>query len=217
MNRLLQLSLCALVTAGVASCGVLEPNVVPSSTATITPLITSTGNVASADAGTNTVGANKVGMGKVGNRTIQSATLSGGSANGSIQRIFQTDRCNELSRGGFIWFTDVVVLDDWLSPLSPEMIKQVKSKVDFSKQGVLLLDYGTAGTGGAGATVMNERLEVKGKEAIVKVKRFKASSTDKKRAQVVTHPCSLHVIPRTGFSTLVIHSDQGDRLTSFAN
>jgi len=207
MNRLLQLSFCALVTTAVSSCGVLEPNVVPSSTATITPLITSSGKVATADAG----------VGKESNRTVQSATLSGGSANGAITRIFQTDRCNELSRGGFIWFTDVVVLDDWLSPLSPEMIKQVKSNVDFSKQGVLLLDYGTAGTGGAGATVMNERLELKGKEAIVKVKRFKASSTDKKRAQVVTHSCSLHVMPRIGYSTLVIHSEQGDRLTSFVN
>jgi len=95
---------------------------------------------------------------------------------------------------------------------------QVKSKVDFSKQGALLLDYGTAGTGGAGSTVMGESLELKGSEAIVKIKRYEPSSTDnKKRAQVVTHPCSLHVMPRAGFDTLVIHSDLDDRLTSFAN
>jgi len=141
-----------------------------------------------------------------------------GVASGSIAQIFRTDRCSDLSRGGFIWFTDTVSLDDWLAPLSSELMAQVKSKVDFSKQGVLLLDYGIAGTGGAGSTIMGDSLELKGSEAIVKIKRYEPSSTDKKkRAQVVTHPCSLHVMPRAGFNTLVIQSEQGDRLTSFVN
>ena len=209
MNRYLKLSLSTLVAATVTACGALEPNIIPGSTATITPLITTSGKVAKvpdapAADGTKTL--------------LASNSSSANFVKGSDQEIFRTDRCNDLSRGGFIWFTDVVSFDDWLSPLSPELMAQVKSKVDFSKQGALLLDYGIAGTGGAGSTVMSESLALKGAEAIVKVKRYEPSATDtKKRAQVVTHPCSLHVMPRAGFDTLVIHSELGDRLTSFAN
>ncbi len=211
MNRLIKLSLSAVVAATVSACSTLEPNLIPGSTASITPLITTSGNVAKTPDG-SLVDANGTAAG--GTKTLLPATSGGGA----IQQIFQTDRCNDLSRGGFIWFTDTVGFDDWLSPLSPALKAQVKSGVDFSQQGVLLIDYGVAGTGGAGTTVMSKSLELKGSEAIVKVKRYQPSATDqKKRAQVVTHPCSLHVMPSAGFSTLVIHSELGDRLTSFAN
>lgn len=207
MNRLFKLSCNTLVAgavaATIAACGALEPNVIPVSTSTVTPQITAGGKVA---------------LTEQGNGVTTKAVLPESVGKGSIKQIFQTDRCSDLSRGGFVWFTDSVGFDDWLAPLSPELMAQVKSRVDFSKQGVLLLDYGIAGTGGAGSTVMSESLELKGSEAIVKVKRYEPSPTDrKKRAQVVTHPCSLHVMPRLGFSTLVVHSELGDRLTSFEN
>jgi len=213
MIRLLKHSLITLAVGTVAACGTLEPDVVPVSSATITPVITAAGKVVKApegtvaDAGTNEASAD-----------LPASSLSPGSATGSVQQIYRTDRCNELSRGGFVWFTDTVGFDDFLTPMSSEEVVQVKSKVNFSKQGVLLVDYGIAGTGGAGSTLMNESLEIKGPEAIVKVKRNDPSSTDnKKRAQVVTHPCSLYVMPRTGFDTLVVHNEFGDRLTSFSN
>ena len=208
--RLLKTSLSVLVAAAVTACGTLEPNVIETPASTVTPLITSAGKVTSAgNATSGTPVAN------AGSAAGSKAVLSSGS--GSIQEIFRTDRCSDLSRGGFIWFTETVGLNDWLSPLSPELMAQIRSRVDFAKQGALLVDYGIAGTGGAAATVSGS-LERKGDEAIVKVERYEPSPTDrKKRAQVVTHPCSLHVISRTGFDTLVIQSEQGDRLTSFAN
>ena len=215
MNRFLKLSLSALVAASVSACSSLEPNLIPGSTASITPLITSSGKVARAPDGSQPIAGTAAG----GTKTLLPVdSLSASAATGAIEQIFQTDRCNDLSRGGFVWFTDTVGFNDWLSPLSPEQQAQVKSRVDFSQQGVLLIDYGIAGTGGAGTTVMSKGLELKGSEAIVKIKRYEPSPTDKKkRAQVVSHPCSLHAMPRGGFNTLVVHSELGDRLTSFAN
>ena len=221
MIRLIKLSVSAFAVVTVAACGALEPKVVPVSTSVITPSIVAAGKVVSASdvPASDVPGSNASDEAKaIKTGSALPADPATGSATGLIEQIYQTDRCNDLSRGGFIWFTETVGFDDWLSPLSPELVTQVKSKVDFSKQGVLLVDYGIAGTGGVATTVASKRLELKGSEAIVKVKRFEPSSTNKKRrAQVVTHPCSLHVMPRTGFSTLVVHSEQGDRLISFAN
>lgn len=208
MNCFSRLTLTALIATAVASCGVLEPNVVPASTASITPLITSSGTFSTAG---NRASATNV------RTALATNTTSGSDLTGSIQQIFNTDRCNKLSRGGFIWFTDSVVLDDWLAPLTPVVAKDVRRQMDFSKQGALLLDYGVAGTSGAGAMVVSKQLEVKGKDAFITVKKINPNATEKKKIQVVTHPCSLYVMPRTGFSTLVIQSEQGDRLTSFAN
>lgn len=208
MNCLLKSSAVALLATGVASCGILESNVTPSSTATITPLITSGAKVATVSSGSI--------ANSTGSIDARTTSVLGGSG-GSIQQIFKTDRCNKLSRGGFIWFTDTVVLDDWLSPLSLELKRDVKSRVDFASQGVLLLDYGVAGKKGAGAIVSSKDIAMKGKEAFITVKRLDPSATSKERVQVVAHPCSLHVMPRTGFETLVIQSEVGDRLTSFAN
>lgn len=155
--------------------------------------------------------------GKRTSQTVQSQSARSSTFGGGIIEIFQTNRCNDLSRGGFIWFTDEVVLNDWLSPLGPELAGQVKAKVDFSSQGVLLLDNGIAASPGAGIEVLNNQLVMKGSEAIVQIRQNKAASKTKKRAQVVTHSCSLHVMPRSGYKTLVIQSEQGDRLTSFSN
>gem|GEM_PF-5946528 len=133
-----------------------------------------------------------------------------------VERIFQTDRCNLLTRGGFIWFTESVSFNDWISPLDAGQAEQVRSKIDFSKQGVLLVDFGVAGSKAAGATVIDDQLEIKGQEGLVKVMRVNPPA-DNRTAQVVTHPCTLFVMPRSGYSSLVVLSEQDDRLISFDN
>ncbi len=198
MNCLSKLIPIVAVTTLLSACGVLEWNTDSSASNRQEPLFTSSNDV--------------------GKRTIQSDSSIGTPIGGeSIKQIFQTDRCNDLSRGGFIWFTDEVVLNDWLSPLGPALVKQVRSQVDFSSQGALLVDFGVAASSGAGVEMLSDRLVKSGSEAIFKIKQNKAQSKDKKRIQMVTHPCYVYVMPRKGFDTLVIHSEQGDRLTSFTN
>ena len=198
MNCLTKLIPIVAVATLLSACGVLEWNTDSSAVGKQRPLFTSS----------------KEG----GQRTVQSGNSVASAIGGpKIKQIFQTERCNDLSRGGFIWFTDEVVLNDWLSPLGADLVNQVRSQVDFSNQGALLVDFGVAASSGAGVEMLSDQLLKSGNEAIVKIKQNKAQSTDKKRIQMVTHPCSMYVMPRKGFDTLVIHSDQGDRLTSFKN
>ena len=66
MIRLLKHSLITWVAGAVAACGTLEPDVVPVSSATLTPVITAAGKVVKApegtvaDAGTNEASADPV-------------------------------------------------------------------------------------------------------------------------------------------------------------
>ena len=230
MNSFANVSVVLLVSTAIFSCGVLESNPltgaapaqIPDDLSTplpdpaVTPEVTPGGQYAN----TTTTATNADSVSK-GNSTAGGLTSGQTASSDSLNSvaagkpIFQTDRCNRLSRGGFIWFTNQVVLDDWLSPLESAEASQVRSKIDFSKQGALLLDYGIAGSKGSGATVLGE-LKVNGQDGVIKIKQFKAPA-NKKSPQVVTHPCSLFVMPRTGFSTLVVLSEQGDKLTSFDN
>lgn len=200
MNSLNSVCIVLLIAAVVVSCGVLESSpsatLAEPSTSVVTPGVRLVGTAAGDD-GSKLASSDSLNAFVVGNP------------------IFRTDRCNRLSRGGFIWFTDQLVLDDWLSPLEPAIADEVRSKIDFIQQGALLLDYGIAGSKGSGATLLGE-LEIDGQDGVVTIKQFKAPA-NKKTAQVVTHPCSLFVLPRLGFSKLVVVSDLGDQLTSFDN
>lgn len=205
--------LMALVSSVISSCGVLvsapEPTALP--VPDVVPLISGSGNLVTAGGVVNSPAASAAESGEQLKSNLQSV-----SADKNIVKVFQTDRCNVLSRGGFIWFTNEVVLNDWLTPLDPAEAKAVRSKIDFSEQGALLLDYGIAGSKGSGASVVGDTLEIKGQDAIVRVKQFKAPA-NKRSVQVVTHPCSLFVMPRTGFTNLVVLSDLDDKLVSFEN
>ena len=219
MNSFANLTVVLLVSTAVFSCGVLDSNPITGTAPapvqlpepSVTPEITAGGQYAGANADSVSKSSSATGT-QTSGLTASSASLNSVAAD---KPIFQTDRCNRLSRGGFIWFTNQVVLDDWLSPLEPAEASKVRSKIDFTRQGALLLDYGVAGSKGSGATVLGD-LKINGQDGVIKIKQFKAPA-NKKGAQVVTHPCSLFVMPRTGFSTLVVLSDQGDRLTSFDN
>ncbi len=198
-----------------SACGVLEWN---------TPTAGGNGPLfspsPSSNGGTNDgAGNDGAANSSAGSRTTlaSGAGATGTPMNGQVKQIFETERCNDLSRGGFIWFTEEFVLDNWLAPLGPDLVAQVKSQVDFSKQGALLVDYGVAGSTGAGVELLSDRLIKRGKEAVFQIKKNKASSKDRKTTQMVTHPCYVFVMPRLGFDELVIQSEQGDRLTSFKN
>ena len=133
-----------------------------------------------------------------------------------IGRIFQTNRCNDLSRGGFVWFTNMANLDDWLSPLGADLIGRIKSQVDFERQGVLLADFGIEASPGGGYEMISRELLIQDTKGIVKLKKIKLPN-DKKRVQVVTHPCTLYAMPRVGYQVLSVQNEHGDVLTEFEN
>ena len=225
MQFSLKVCVAVLFSSLAFSCGVLEqspssssphsePSPVLLPTTSVTPLISASGNLVAAGGDSpSTVAINSKEITSSNQPQVLAATDSEVK---NVTNVFQTDRCNTLSRGGFIWFTDQVGLNDWLSPLDADEAEQIVSKIDFSKQGALLLDYGIASSKGAGASIVDSKLEIKGQEAFVRVKQFKAPK-NKKSVQVVTHPCSLFVMPRTGFTTLVVLSDLNDKLMSFEN
>ena len=86
------------------------------------------------------------------------------------QKIFHTDQCGGLSRGGFIWFTDKIAFKDWLTPLGAQG-EDVLLNIDFKKQGVLLVDFGVAATPGAGTEAVGDRLVLEGDTAFFTVKQ----------------------------------------------
>ena len=214
MNCLLKVSVSALIAVAVSACGVLEP---APELETVTASLPAPPVAPSVKGGGNVI----LNSGRSGNNNPsvavqKSAATLKTATSMPVRAIFQTDRCEALSRGGFIWFTDEVVLDDWLSPLKEDEAKRVTAQIDFSKQGALLVDFGVAGSRGVGVSVLGDKLEIKGQDALLRIGQIKPSAA-KKVAQVVTHPCSLFVMPRSGFTNLVILSDMDDRLTSFEN
>lgn len=207
----------------VFSCGVLEPapNAVPEVEVApvVAPRITTSGKLVTASESSAAEAAADAIEPDIADASVLTQPQSletPVSTSLVVTTLFHTDRCNALSRGGFIWFTDEVVLNDWLSPLDDEQAGQVTSKIDFSTQGALLLDFGIAGGKGAGALIVDDEIEIKDQTAFVRVKQFKAPA-NKKGVQVVTHPCSLFLLPREGFTRLVVLSDMDDELTSFDN
>ncbi len=215
------LSFCVSV---LASCGVLQspidaisdraesgPTEGGQKPQTAAPLTTSGGQRVTANTGVVEAVSGSINIVEEVAATSHAASASNA---GPIEQVYRTDRCNVLSRGGFIWFTNEVVLNDWLSPLQSDVAAKTREKIDFKTQGALLLDYGVAGSKGAGAEVVNKSLEIKGQEASVTVRQFKPSQ-GKRTAQVVTHPCALYSMPRSGFNKLVVISEFGDRLVEF--
>lgn len=195
MCSLKQLAVCTFFTGFISGCGILEP-------------AESVSVLSSADR-PRAVADNKQTVPRV-------AQAQGLSAASTIKQIFQTNRCGDLSRGGFIWFTNEVTLDDWLTPLSAELAQQIKGQVNFDNQGVLLVDSGIEASPGGGTVITDNQLYIVGSEAYLVLKKFELPK-DKKRAQVVTHPCTMYVMSRTGYELLSVRNEYGERLISFEN
>jgi len=149
-------------------------------------------------------------------RNTRVASTAAINSSGAIEEIFQTNRCNDLSRGGFIWFTNKAQLENWLSPLSIELAGTIQSRVNFEQQGVLLMDYGIEASPGGGYEVVGNQIGIEGNEAFLTVRILKAPP-GKRQLQMVSHPCALYAMPRDGFSVLSVRNEFGDKLISFEN
>lgn len=201
MYSLYPLAVCAFFSALITGCGILEPG------EPVAALSTTDQPVSAAEE-KQTVQAPVV------DRASKSSVSS--NIDASIVQIFQTNRCGDLSRGGFIWFTNEVTLDDWLKPLSPDLAQQIKSQVNFNTQGVLLVDYGLEASPGGGTEIADKQLRVESSEAFVVLKKLELDKS-KKRVQMVTHPCTMYVMPRTGYDFLSVRNELGEQLIMFEN
>lgn len=142
------------------------------------------------------------------------------AANGRAEVIteaFATDDCGSVSRGGFVWFTSAADFNNWIIPMEPRKAELIKQRVPFDEQGALLIDFGSLPTPGYGIKLMANQLQIDGNKAIVQVDLIKPSASAKKRAQVLSHPCALFVLPRLGYTTLEVQTALGDVLASFEN
>lgn len=152
-------------------------------------------------------------------RKVKSTAGAGGASGNSssvITEIYATDKCQAVSRGGFIWLTDQVVLEDLLTPLGAEAATEITTKVNFDLQGVLMVDFGTTPTPAYRVKLMQDKLQLDGPKAMVQVDLVKPAA-DKKMVQVVSHPCALYAMPRLGYTTLEVQSGLGDVFTTFSN
>lgn len=139
-----------------------------------------------------------------------------------ITEAFSTGSCESLSRGGSIWFTDAATLADWLKPLGARQSKLILDRAPLETKGALLVDLGTVPTPGYSIGLVTNRLAVTGNKAVVHVDLMKSEipgpgAANKRRPQVLTHPCSLFVLPRFGYSTLEVLTGPGEFLISFDN
>lgn len=139
------------------------------------------------------------------------------AASSSISAVYSSKDCRSISRGGFIWITDEVVLADLLAPLGAASANAVMDKLNFERRGALVVDFGEVPTPNFNVRLMRERLQLDGSKAIVQVDLVKPPANGKRNVQAVTHPCSIYAIPRTGYSTLEVQSELGDVFTSFSN
>lgn len=150
-------------------------------------------------------------------RTVKSTLPAGVGAEKTIQELYTTDRCGAISRGGFTWSTNPVVFDDMLQSFDLQTRKSLISRVDFTSKGVLMVDFGEVPTRQHSIKLFDDRLVRDADKAIVQVDLVKANTVGKKVIQVVSHPCTMFVVPRVGYNTLEIQSSLGDVFTSFKN
>lgn len=148
----------------------------------------------------------------------QTRMVKSGAGSSSISAVYSSNNCSAITRGGFIWLTDQVVLADLLAPIGVANADLVLNQVNFATQGALMVDFGVMPTPDYRVKLFSERLQLDGPKAIVQLDLVKPAATAQKRQpQVVTHPCAIYVMPRVGFSTLEIQSELGDVFTSFSN
>lgn len=141
-------------------------------------------------------------------------TAAGGSS--LISEIY-AGTCKDISRGGFIWMADPVLLADLVAPLGNDSAAEILRKVNFSSQGALMVDFGEMPSPNFDVKLMKNQLQLDGPKAIVQVDLVKSSGTGVRAPQVVSHPCAIYVVPSVGYSTLEIQSELGDVFTSFEN
>ncbi len=134
-----------------------------------------------------------------------------------ITKAFTTNNCGSVSRGGFIWFTSAADFDHWVAAFDVAEAETVRARVPFDEKGALLVDFGSLPTPGYDIRLMENRLEFNRDKAIVKVDLVKPAGQTKKRVQMISHPCALFVMPRSGYRTLEVQTGLGDVLTVFAN
>ena len=152
----------------------------------------------------------------ISNLSRTTASVDGRSSS-SISTVYSSDNCNAITRGGFIWGTDAVVMSDLLSPLGVANAELILSKIDFETQGALMVDFGVTPTPDYRVKLMKDQLQLDGPKAIVQVDLVKPAANGKRKVQVLTHPCAIYVVPRVGYSTLEVQSGLGDVFTSFSN
>lgn len=157
----------------------------------------------------------QVNKGLLGGKLTRS--VKGGTRNSLITELYTSGKCGAVSRGGFIWMTDKVVVADLLAPLGAEQVSQLLSKVNFDSQGVLMVDFGTTPTPAHRVDLLENKLQLNGPKAIVRVDLVKPAGNGKRMPQVVSHPCAVYSLPRLGFTVLEIQSGLGDVFTTFSN
>ena len=136
--------------------------------------------------------------------------------NSTIAEIY-AGSCKEISRGGFIWMTDSVLLEDLVAPLGDGAATAIVQKVSFDSQGALMVDFGEIPTPGFDVRLMNKQLQLDGSKAIVQVDLVKLSESADRLPQVLTHPCAIYVVPSLGYNILEVQSALGDVFTTFEN
>jgi len=124
----LRLSGVVLVAAVVSGCGMLSPK----------------------SDNKNVLGAALPGVMEGGNQSIGERSIPA-SSDRSISLIFETARCEKLSSGGYVWFRDDFMLDDWLAPLSKVVADEIR----------------------------NDQLVMEGRDALLAVKRVSGDRTKK--------------------------------------
>ena len=134
-------------------------------------------------------------------------------SNTTIVSLYKSANCESISRKGFMLVSDNVMLQDLLAPLG--LAANDIAQVDFQRHQVLVVDFGAQPTAGFDVSLASNTLQAEAGKAVVRV-NMPERTTQKRQAQVVSHPCGLYLLPRSGQQTVEIRSQFNDVLTRFS-
>lgn len=140
---------------------------------------------------------------------VQPSVIAAGDATVPIAALASPGQCGGQNRPAVRWIADASEWRDlharihsqWMNPPPPPA-------VDFPREGVLLIAMGQRSTSGYGLALADDVAAVRGGVLTVRVD-WREPLAGSRRAQVMTSPCLLAVVPDAGFTRVQVVDREG--------
>lgn len=140
---------------------------------------------------------------------VQPSVIAAGDATVPIATLASQGQCSGQNHPTVRWIADASewrdlharVHSQWMNPPPPP-------KVDFSREGVLLIAMGQRSSAGYGLALADDVANVRNGVLTVRV-NWSEPPAGSRRAQVMTSPCLLAVVPNAGFTRVQVVDPEG--------
>jgi hypothetical protein len=147
-------------------------------------------------------------------KTTQASVAGKTDSGDNIALLYETARCELISRGGFILIDNTVVLENLLLPLGARVAQETTGRVDFNTHRVLLVDNGASPSGGYASGLVSSAVEPQGDTGVVRIRLPQQAIPAKRQTQNLSHSCALYTIP-ADYRTIQVRSQFDDLLVEF--